>query len=173
PPSLDECKEELRAAGIPVNPNLQTGAMIEIPSAAICSDALAPSVNFFSIGTNDLIQYAIAVDRVNERVAHLYEPTHPAVLRLLKIVADSAHTLDIWVGVCGEMAGDLALTPLLLGLGMDELSVGASLVPRVKRAVQTLTHSECQQLVQEVLELDTASTILARCTEMAQACYGE
>ena len=89
------------------------------------------------------------------------------------MVADAAHTHDIWVGVCGEMAGDLALTPLLLGLGMDELSVGASLVPRVKRAVQTLTHSECQQLVQEVLELDTASTILARCTDMAEACYAE
>jgi phosphotransferase system enzyme I (PtsI) len=170
---FEECKAELTKEGQPFDPGTEVGAMIEIPSAAMCADRLAREIDFFSIGTNDLIQYAIAVDRVNERVAHLYEPTHPAVLRLLKMVADAAHTHDIWVGVCGEMAGDLALTPLLLGLGMDELSVGASLVPRVKRAVQTLTHSECQQLVQQALELDTASAILARCTEMAQACYAE
>src|SRR5437764_357435 len=170
---FEACKLELAKEGQPFDAGTEVGAMIEIPSAAMCADRLAREIDFFSIGTNDLIQYAIAVDRVNERVAHLYEPTHPAVLRLLKMVADAAHTHDIWVGVCGEMAGDLALTPLLLGLGMDELSVGASLVPRVKRAVQTLTHSECQQLVQEVLELDTASAILARCTDMAQACYAE
>ena len=147
--------------------------MIEIPSAAMCAERLAREVDFFSIGTNDLIQYALAVDRTNERVAHLYQPTHPAVVRLLKMVADAAHAHGIWVGVCGEMAGDLALTPLLLGLGMDELSVGASLVPRVKRAVQSLKLSECQTLVGEILELDTPSAILARCTEMAQSHYGE
>jgi phosphotransferase system enzyme I (PtsI) len=89
------------------------------------------------------------------------------------MVADAAHDHEIWVGVCGEMAGDLALTPLLLGLGMDELSVGASLVPRVKRAVQSLTHGECQKLVGEVMELDTSAAILRRCTEMAQTHYGE
>jgi phosphotransferase system enzyme I (PtsI) len=170
---FEECKSELAQEGQPFDQGTEVGAMIEIPSAAMCAERLAREIDFFSIGTNDLIQYAIAVDRVNERVAHLYEPTHPAVLRLLKMVADAAHKHDIWVGVCGEMAGDLALTPLLLGLGMDELSVGASLVPRVKRAVQTLTHSECQQLVQEALELDTPSEILARCTEMAQGCYAE
>ena len=136
---LEECKAELEREGQAFNHETEVGAMIEIPSAAISADRLAREVDFFSIGTNDLIQYAIAVDRVNERIAHLYEPTHPAVLRLLKMVADAAHTHGIWVGVCGEMAGDLALVPLLLGLGMDELSVGASLVPRVKRAVQSLT----------------------------------
>lgn len=170
---LDECKGELEREGQAFNHATEVGAMIEIPSAAMCAERLAREIDFFSIGTNDLIQYAIAVDRVNERVAHLYEPTHPAVLRLLKMVADAAHSHDIWVGVCGEMAGDLALTPLLLGLGMDELSVGASLVPRVKRAVQSLAHNECQKLVEEALELDTASAILGRCTEMAQAHYGE
>jgi phosphoenolpyruvate-protein phosphotransferase (PTS system enzyme I) len=170
---LAECKAELEREGQAFNHETEVGAMIEIPSAAISAERLAREVDFFSIGTNDLIQYAIAVDRVNERIAHLYEPTHPAVLRLLKMVADAAHAHDIWVGVCGEMAGDLALVPLLLGLGMDELSVGASLVPRVKRAVQSLTHTECQQLVAELLELDTSSAILGRCMEMAQANYAD
>ncbi len=170
---LEECKAELTQEGQPFNPETEVGAMIEIPSAAISADRLAREVDFFSIGTNDLIQYAIAVDRVNERIAHLYEPTHPAVLRLLKMVADAGHSHGIWVGVCGEMAGDLALVPLLLGLGMDELSVGTAFVPRVKRAVQTLAYAECQQLVPELLELDTSSEILARCTAMAQRCYGD
>ncbi len=134
---------------------------------------LAREVDFFSIGTNDLIQYALAVDRVNERIAYLYEPTHPAVLRLLKMVADAAHASDIWVGVCGEMAGDVALIPLLLGLGMDELSASATLVPRVKRAVQSLAIPECQELVEETLKLDTASEILARCLELANKRYGD
>lgn len=170
---LEECKEELKQEGRAFHPQTEVGAMIEIPSAAISADRLAREVDFFSIGTNDLIQYAIAVDRVNERIAHLYEPTHPAVLRLLKMVADAAHSHGIWAGVCGEMAGDLALVPLLLGLGMDELSVSASLVPRVKRAVQSLALSDCQRLVAELLELDTSSAILGRCTEMAQKHYGD
>ena len=168
-----ECKTELHKEGHTFDPKTEVGAMIEIPSAAMCAERLAREIDFFSIGTNDLIQYALAVDRTNEHVAHLYEPTHPAVVRLLKMVADAAHAHNIWVGVCGEMAGDLALTPLLLGLGMDELSVGASLVPRVKRAVQSLTHSECQKLVADIMELDTPSAILARCTELAQGRYGE
>src|SRR5437660_4984767 len=130
---------------------VEVGAMIEIPGAAIFADVLAREVDFFSIGTNDLIQYALAVDRVNERIAHLYEPTHPAVLRLLKMIADAAHANEIWVGVCGEMAGDVALIPLLLGLGMDELSAGATLVPRVKRAVQSLAIPESRQLVDQAL----------------------
>jgi phosphotransferase system enzyme I (PtsI) len=170
---FEECKAELKAEGHDFDPNTEVGAMIEIPGAAMCAQRLAREIDFFSIGTNDLIQYALAVDRVNERVAHLYEPTHPAVLRLLKMTADAAHANGIWVGVCGEMAGDLALTPLLLGLGMDELSVGASLVPRVKRAVQSLTHTECQKLVEDAMELDTPSAILSRCLEMAQGRYGE
>ncbi|MCA1660550.1 MAG: phosphoenolpyruvate--protein phosphotransferase, partial [Verrucomicrobiaceae bacterium] len=170
---FEECKAELTREGREFDAKTEVGAMIEIPSAAMCAERLAREIDFFSIGTNDLIQYTIAVDRVNERVAHLYEPAHPAVLRMLKMVADAAHAHDIWVGVCGEMAGDLALTPLLLGLGMDELSVGASLVPQVKRAVQSLKHGECQKLVREVMDLDTPSAILGRCTEMAQAHYGE
>src|SRR5205814_5903212 len=152
---LEGCKEELRGSKINVSERVDVGAMIEIPSAAICAGVLASEVDFFSIGTNDLIQYALAVDRVNEKIAYLYEPTHPAVLRLLKMIADAAHGNQIWVGVCGEMAGDVALIPLLLGLGMDELSVSATLVPRVKRAVQSLEVSECEQLLAESLKLTT------------------
>src|ERR1700730_8236292 len=170
---LEECKEELGRSGIQSGEDTEVGAMIEIPSAAICAESLGAEVDFFSIGTNDLIQYAIAVDRVNERIAHLYEPTHPAVLRLLKMIADAARGNDIWVGVCGEMAGDIALTPLLLGLGMDELSASATLVPRVKRAVQSLTIPECRQLVDEALDLQTPSEILARCLELAGKRYGD
>jgi phosphotransferase system enzyme I (PtsI) len=170
---LTECKEELRRSGVPLAEKIEVGAMIEIPSAAICANVLAPEVDFFSIGTNDLIQYALAVDRVNEKLAHLYEPTHPAVLRLLKMIAEAAHANNIWVGVCGEMAGDVALIPLLLGLGMDELSASATLVPRVKRAVQSLAIPECRELVEETLKLNTGSEILARCLDLADKRYGD
>jgi phosphotransferase system enzyme I (PtsI) len=170
---LGECKEELRSAKIDAAEKVEVGAMVEIPSAAICASVLASEVDFFSIGTNDLIQYTLAVDRVNEKIAHLYEPTHPAVLRLLKMIADAGHAHNIWVGVCGEMAGDIALVPLLLGLGMDELSTAAILVPRVKRAVQSLAIPECRELVEETFKLNTASEILARCLELADKRYGD
>ncbi|MDB6146756.1 MAG: phosphoenolpyruvate-protein kinase system component in bacteria [Spartobacteria bacterium] len=170
---LDECKNELGKSGIQFSAETEVGAMIEIPSAAISADMLAREIDFFSIGTNDLIQYAIAVDRVNEKISHLYEPTHPAVLRLLKMIADAAHENQIWVGVCGEMAGDVALVPLLLGLGMDELSVGATLVPRVKRAVQSVDIAECQKLVDDSLKLETPAEILQRCLQLATERYGD
>ncbi len=170
---VEECRAELRHQGIAQGDDLEIGVMIEVPTAAIAADLLAREVDFFSIGTNDLIQYAVAIDRTNERVAHLYAPTHPSVVRLLKMVADAAHANGIWVGVCGEMAGEALYTPLLLGLGMDELSVGASLVPRVKSAVQRLTMEECTKLRDEVLQLDTPAAILARCTELAQRNYPE
>jgi phosphotransferase system enzyme I (PtsI) len=170
---LEECKEELRNSKMDMAERLEVGAMIEIPSAAICASVLASEVDFFSIGTNDLIQYALAVDRVNEKIAHLYEPTHPAIVRLLKMIADAAHANKLWVGVCGEMAGDVALVPLLLGLGMDELSAAATLVPRVKRAVQSLTIPECRELVEETFKLNTAAEILARCLELADKRYGD
>jgi phosphoenolpyruvate-protein phosphotransferase (PTS system enzyme I) len=166
---FEECRREV---GDEKSGQMEVGAMIEVPSAAISADVLAREVDFFSIGTNDLIQYTIAVDRVNERIAHLYEPTHPAVLRLLKMIADAAHANKIWVGVCGEMAADVALIPLLLGLGMDELSVGATSVPRVKMAVRSLAVPECQQLVDEALQLHTSSEILGRCVELASKRYG-
>src|SRR5216683_4480458 len=167
---LNECRNEI---GEKKSGKMEVGAMIEIPSAAISADTLAREVDFFSIGTNDLIQYTIAVDRVNERIAHLYEPTHPAVLRLLKMIADAAHANKIWVGVCGEMARDVATIPILIGLGMDELSVGATSVPRVKMAVRSLAVPECQQLVNEVLQLQTSSEILGRCLDLATKRYGD
>jgi phosphoenolpyruvate-protein phosphotransferase (PTS system enzyme I) len=170
---LAECKKELSSSKIDIGEEIEVGAMIEIPSAAISANVLAREADFFSVGTNDLIQYALAVDRVNEKIAHLYEPTHPAVLRLLKMIADAAHANNIWVGVCGEMAGDVALIPLLLGLGMDELSASATLVPRVKRAVQSLAIPECRELVEVALNLETASEILARCLELADKRYGD
>ena len=170
---LEECRAELRAEGIPFSPDMEVGAMIEIPSAAIAADILAKEVNFFSIGTNDLIQYAIAVDRLNEHISHLYEPTHPAIIRLIRMTVSAAHARNLWVGVCGEMAGDIVLTPLLLGLGVDELSAGAALVPRVKRAVQALDLSACLTLVEDIEHLESASAILAKCEEVARAHYPE
>ena len=167
---LEECRTEVGAGS---GAKMEVGVMIEVPSAAISSDLFAREVDFFSIGTNDLIQYAIAVDRVNERIANLYEPTNPAVVRLLKMIADAAHENKIWVGVCGEMAADVALIPLLLGLGMDELSVGATSVPRVKAAVRNLALPECRSLVEEALKLQTASEILTRCLELATQRYGD
>ena len=170
---LEECRAELRAEGLAFNEEMEVGAMIEIPSAAISADILAKEVDFFSIGTNDLIQYSIAVDRLNEHIAHLYEPTHPAIIRLIRMTVEAAHANNLWVGVCGEMAGDILLTPLLLGLGIDELSAGAGSVPRVKRAVQSLDNAACRLLVVEIQHLDTAAAILAKCDAVARAHYPE
>ena len=170
---LEECRQELRAKGVPFNEEMEVGAMIEVPSAALVADLLAKEVDFFSIGTNDLIQYTIAVDRVNERIAHLYEPTHPAIIRLIKMIVNAAHAHNLWVGVCGEMAGEISLTPLLVGLGVDELSTGAALVPRVKRAVQSLDVGVCLQLVDEVKNMESADAILEKCEAIAKAHYPE
>jgi len=170
---LEECRQELREKGIAFNEQMEVGAMIEVPSAALVADLLAKECDFFSIGTNDLIQYTIAVDRINERIAHLYEPTHPAIIRLIKMIVNAAHAHNLWVGVCGEMAGEIALTPLLVGLGVDELSTGAALVPRVKRAVQSLDIGICLQLVDEVKNMDSAEAILEKCEAVAKAHYPE
>jgi len=170
---LEQCKHELAERRQSFNADIEVGMMIEIPSAALSADHFAREVRFFSIGTNDLIQYAIAVDRVNDQIAHLYEPTHPAVLRLIKLVVDAARRNNIWTGVCGEMAGDVQLTPLLLGLGVDELSATCAVVPRVKKAVQSLSIELCNQLAEEALGMDDPSAILARCTDVARAHYAE
>ena len=117
--------------------------------------------------------YSIAVDRINEHISHLYEPTHPAIIRLIRMTVEAAHANNLWVGVCGEMGGDIALTPLLLGLGVDELSTGAALVPRVKRAVQALDMAACRQLIEDIKPLDSAAAILEKCEAVARAHYPE
>jgi phosphotransferase system enzyme I (PtsI) len=170
---LEECRAELRAAAVAFNEDMEVGAMIEIPSAAVAADMLAKEVDFFSIGTNDLIQYSIAVDRLNEHIAHLYQPTHPAIVRLIRMTVEAGHAAGIWVGVCGEMASEIALTPLLIGLGVDELSTGAALVPRVKKAVQSLDLHACQQLAEEIRGMDSAGEIFARCDAVARSHYPE
>ena len=170
---LDECREELRAEKVPFDEDMEVGCMIELPSAALMAHHLAPEADFFSVGTNDLIQYTIAVDRVNERVADLYQPGHPAILRLLQMVVKAAHDHGIWVGVCGEMAGDPLFAPVLVGLGVDEMSVGPSQILRVKHALRHLDSRDCAALVEELLPMQTVEGITERCRAMAKERYGE
>jgi phosphotransferase system enzyme I (PtsI) len=142
--------------------------MIETPSAVIVAESLARRCNFFSIGTNDLIQYSLAVDRMNEKIAHLYEPTHPAIVRLIKSTVDAAHHQKISVSVCGEMASDPVLTALLLGLGVDEFSTSPPLIPAVKFLIRRLKLGEARDLAQYALGCESASEILARCQDLAR-----
>jgi phosphotransferase system enzyme I (PtsI) len=166
---VEKCKAELRAEKIPFDEKMEIGAMIEIPSAALIADTLAQRVKFFSIGSNDLIQYTLAADRTNERVSHLYEPTHPAILRLIKMTVDAAHQHGVWAGVCGEIAGDPALTPLLIGLGVDELSAAPPVVPQIKYIVRRLKLSEARALAEFALQCESPSEIYARCQKLARA----
>ena len=162
---LDECRAELRTKGTAFDEKLEVGTMIEIPSAAATSDLLAQECDFFSIGTNDLIQYLLAIDRVNDRIAHLYEPTHPAVLRTLKNIVDEAHRAKIPVSVCGEMAGDPVLVPLLLGLGGDALSMTPPLIPAVRYLVRAMKMADAKKLAMEALGLASPKEILTRCLD--------
>ncbi len=165
---LDELKAELDCEGVPYDKELETGAMIEIPSAAVAADALAKRVKFFSLGTNDLIQYSLAVDRLNAKIAHLYEPTHPAIVRLIKMTADAGRRHGVWTGVCGEMAGDPVLTPLLLGLGVTEFSAAPGVVPHVKHLIRRLKMKEAEALAAFALECESSTEILARCRKLVQ-----
>jgi phosphoenolpyruvate-protein phosphotransferase (PTS system enzyme I) len=170
---LDEVREELRSQNIPQAGKLEIGVMIEVPSAALTADIIAKHVDFFSIGSNDLIQYTLAVDRGNESVSGLYQPAHPAVLRLMQTVIEAAHRNNIWVGVCGEMAADVVLMPALVGLGVDELSASATSIPRIKRAIQALNYEEARQLVARCALNESAEANLKELTEMAQRLYPE
>jgi len=165
---LEECKQQLRDEGKAFDNQLEIGAMIEIPSAALAADALAKQVQFFSLGTNDLIQYSLAVDRMNEKIAHLYEPSHPAILRLIQMTVEAAHRKGLWVGVCGEMAGDPELVPLLLGLGVDELSASPPLVPQIKKLIRQIKQSEAEALVKQAFECDSGAEIHALSRKLAR-----
>ena len=165
---VEEYKAELRAEGKAFDENLEIGVMIEIPSAAIAANFLAKHVKFFSIGTNDLIQYTLAVDRMNQKIAYLYEPTHPAIVRLIQMTAEAAHANNIWCGVCGEMAGDPELTPLLLALGADELSMAPPLLPQIKLMIRRLKNAEIKELGEFALKCDSSREILERSRALAR-----
>lgn len=149
---LDQCRQELAAENIPFADHIPLGIMIEIPAAAINADILAPEVDFMSIGTNDLAQYTLAADRGNEKVAHLYDAAHPAVLRLVKMTTDAAKKAGILVGMCGELAGDLALTEVLIGLGLDELSMSAATIPEAKQKIRQTETQSAASLAEQVLQ---------------------
>ncbi len=165
---LEECKAELSAAGLAFNPDVEVGVMIEIPSAALTADLIAPKVKFFSIGTNDLVQYTLAVDRVNERVAYLYEPTHPAVLQLIRHTVEASHRHGIWTGVCGEMAGSPLLAPLLLGLGVDELSASPGAVPLVKDVIRHIRFSEAVDLADAARGIASGAEMMDLCRALVR-----
>ncbi len=171
---LNDAKKELESRKIPFDKSIEVGVMIEIPSAAITADILARKVDFFSIGTNDLIQYSLAVDRVNEKIAYLYEPAHPAVLRLIKNIIDAAHKNSIWVGMCGEMAGEIAFTPLLVGMGLDEFSVPAVSVPQIKKIIRAINYKEAKELSDKALRLSTGKEVEALMADsLREILYGQ
>ncbi|MEE9911497.1 MAG: phosphoenolpyruvate--protein phosphotransferase [Deltaproteobacteria bacterium] len=158
---LEETRQELAAEGVPIADRMDIGAMIEVPAAAVIADQLAQEVDYFSIGTNDLIQYSLAIDRSNERVTYLYEPLHPAVLRLIKEVVDKAHEAKIRVAMCGEMAGDPLCCLILLGMQLDELSMNHLAIPRIKRIVQQSTFAESKELLSKAMSFNNAVDVRA------------
>jgi phosphocarrier protein FPr len=175
--TLDELREAKQilaeeAADLGI-PTVAAGIMVEVPATAIMAAQFAREADFFSIGTNDLTQYTLAMDRGHPKLAPRVDGLNPAVLQLIAHTVDAAHRAGRHAGVCGGIASDRSAVPILLGLGVDELSAGATLVPRVKRAVQSLTIPECRELVAETLKLNTASEILARCLELADKRYGD
>ena len=156
---LDECKEELTADGKEFNKDIKVGIMIEVPAAAVISPILAKYVDFFSIGTNDLCQYTLAVDRMNEAIGSLYQPLHPGVLRLIKHVIDASHEQGKFTGMCGELASDPVATMILLGLGLDEFSMTASSIPLIKNILRSVSKAECEEVANKALTMDTAEEI--------------
>lgn len=167
---LAECMKELDEKGQAYDKNIRVGVMIEIPSAAVTSDIIAREVDFFSIGTNDLCQYTLAVDRMNQEVSYLYNPLHPAILRLVKTVIDASHARDgLFTGMCGEMAGDPMATLILLGLGMDEFSMSASSIPQVKKIIRSVSYEDAKAIAEKALNLETGEEV----KEMVQAKIAE
>lgn len=159
---IEEVKQELKSKNISFNENIEIGIMVEIPSSAIMADEFAKECDFFSIGTNDLIQYTIAVERGNEKVADLYSHYNPAVIRLIKFAIDGAHKAGIFCGMCGEAAGDVKFIPLLVGLGLDEFSMNANKILRARKLITDLDFEECKQLAKEILQLDSTEDVKNR-----------
>lgn len=166
---INEVKEELKAEKVKFDKNVKVGIMIEIPSAAIMAEQLATECDFFSIGTNDLIQYTVAVERGNERISDLYTKFHPAVIRLIKMAIDGAHKSKIFCGMCGEAASDERFIPLLVGLGLDEFSMNPTKILNSRKMIRSLNHKECKKLAQEVLKMASSSEIKARLEEYNQS----
>ena len=166
---LEEEKAKLLSEGIAVSEDIQLGIMVEIPSTAVMADQFAKEVDFFSIGTNDLIQYTMAADRMNERVSYLYQPYNPAILRLVKMVIDAAHREGRWAGMCGEMAGDSTAIPILLGLGLDEFSMSATSILPARSQISRLSKAEMQELAAKALEMRTAEEVV----ELVRQATGE
>ncbi|WP_025844593.1 phosphoenolpyruvate--protein phosphotransferase [Brevibacillus agri] len=158
---LEEEKQGLQNSGVAVSDRIEVGIMIEIPAAAMMADVFAREVDFFSIGTNDLIQYTMAADRMNERVAYLYQPYHPAVLRLLRNVIEAGHSQGKWVGMCGEMAGDPVAVPILLGLGLDEFSMSASSILPARKQISQLSREEMAKHIDAILQMSTSAQVEA------------
>ncbi|KAF6578591.1 phosphoenolpyruvate--protein phosphotransferase [Paenibacillus sp. FSL H7-0703] len=165
---LMEEKEKLVAEGVSVSEEIQLGIMVEIPSTAVLADQFAKEVDFFSIGTNDLIQYTMAADRMNERVSYLYQPYNPSILRLVKMVIDAAHREGRWVGMCGEMAGDTTAIPLLLGLGLDEFSMSATSILPARSQISKLSRADMEKLATKALDMQTAEQVV----ELVQSIEG-
>jgi phosphotransferase system enzyme I (PtsI) len=165
---LESVKDELHAEGTPFRADVPLGAMIEIPSAALCTDLLAREVDFFSIGTNDLTQYTLAVDRNNERVDYLYEPLHPALLRQFRMVIDMAHAANRPVGICGELAGDPLATMVLLGMGFDSLSTNLMVLPEIKKVIRSISMTDARAITKEVLSMSCARDVRAHLAEVAE-----
>jgi phosphoenolpyruvate-protein phosphotransferase len=164
---LDTARQKLISEGLPCASRVQFGIMVEIPSAAIIADRLAPALDFFSIGTNDLTQYTLAADRTNARVAHLASPFHPAVLRLIQMTIQSAHAHHKWAGLCGEMAGEVIAVPLLLGLGLDEFSLAPAMVPSIKQAIRKCTLTDCKGIAEKALSMTSISEVIGMLKEEA------
>ncbi|WRP08237.1 phosphoenolpyruvate--protein phosphotransferase [Rossellomorea aquimaris] len=158
---LEEEKKALLENGTNVADHIEVGIMVEIPSTAVMADVFAKEVDFFSIGTNDLIQYTMAADRMNERVSYLYQPYNPAILRLVKMVIDAAHKEGKWAGMCGEMAGDEIAVPILLGLGLDEFSMSATSILRARSQIRQLNRAEMKELAEQALQLDTNDAVIS------------
>ena len=170
---LEIAKEELRRDSVAFDEKIEVGAMIEIPSAVMIADHLAREVDFFSIGTNDLVQYTTAVDRINDRVAHLYQPYHPAVIAMIRETVEAAHRNGIWCGICGEVASDIVMAPIWIGLGVDELSVGAAQLLRARRAISRLDSTVCREMTESLRGCGTSASVRELCVGIASGAYPE